>query len=279
MTSERAATSEDDRGTASTGPRRLPLGWMTAPEWSVAAAAERAAIAGHEASAMLSDPARPAVDEELVELAADLPPGKALDLGCGVGQNSIWLAQRGWVVTAVDMDAAALDEARDAASSAGSGASCTATSAGSSASHGASSGGTGALAAVGPGVPDGRLRIVWEQADLTAWRPASRYDLVVSTFALPPRGMGRARLLDMAASAVAPGAAILVRELDVAFSREGRMAERYLVSREEVERHLDGFRITRSRVRLTSRPHGFEEIVLPVATVVATRRTDLRTLY
>ena len=29
-------------------------------------------------------------------------PGRALDLGAGEGRNSIWLAQRGWQVTAVD---------------------------------------------------------------------------------------------------------------------------------------------------------------------------------
>jgi SAM-dependent methyltransferase len=223
---------------------------MTAPEWSVsAAAADQPSLATPDPSPGSLDPARAPVDEELIQLAAELPPGKALDLGCGSGQNAVWLAERDWAVTAVDMAPEALDEARMAA------------------------------AAAMPSAPDGRLRIVFELADVTSWRPASRFDLVISTFALPPRGMGRGRLLEMAAAAVAPGGAILVRELDTAMSREGRMAERYLVSREEIERHLDGFRIARSRTRLASRPHGFEEIVVPVATVVATRRSDLRSLY
>ena len=42
----------------------------------------------------------------------DLPPGRALDLGAGEGRNSLWLAARGWQVTAVDFSAAGLDKAR-----------------------------------------------------------------------------------------------------------------------------------------------------------------------
>src|SRR5437899_907310 len=38
----------------------------------------------------------------LVETAERLPPGKALDLACGPGWNALWLAARGWRVTAVD---------------------------------------------------------------------------------------------------------------------------------------------------------------------------------
>jgi len=38
----------------------------------------------------------------LVEYAQRLHPGRALDLACGSGRNAIWLAERGWSVTAVD---------------------------------------------------------------------------------------------------------------------------------------------------------------------------------
>lgn len=44
------------------------------------------------------------------ELAA-LPPGRAIDLGTGEGRNAIWLAERGWRVTAVDFSAAGLAQA------------------------------------------------------------------------------------------------------------------------------------------------------------------------
>ena len=43
---------------------------------------------------------------------ADLPPGRALDLAAGEGRNAIWLAERGWRVTAVDFSAVATDRTR-----------------------------------------------------------------------------------------------------------------------------------------------------------------------
>ena len=45
----------------------------------------------------------------LVEAANSMPPGRALDLACGPGRNALWLAQRGWSVTAVDGSAAAIE--------------------------------------------------------------------------------------------------------------------------------------------------------------------------
>jgi SAM-dependent methyltransferase len=41
-----------------------------------------------------------------------LPAGAALDLGCGTGDSSIYLAQHGWKVTGVDFVPKALDKAR-----------------------------------------------------------------------------------------------------------------------------------------------------------------------
>ena len=167
--------------------------------------------------------------------------GKALELGCGVGHNSLWLAQRGWTVTGVDSSASAISEAHTAATAAG-------------------------------------LRPVFRIADITTWRPVSRFDLVISMFALPARGMGRSRVLETAAAAVAPGGTLLISEFDISLAREGWMEQKYLVSTEEIERYLSGFRITRSSVQLSRHMYGYDERVLPVATVVATRRTDLRSL-
>jgi len=43
-----------------------------------------------------------------------LAPGRALDLACGAGRSAIWLAERGWTVTAVDFSDEALAMARQA---------------------------------------------------------------------------------------------------------------------------------------------------------------------
>ena len=43
---------------------------------------------------------------------SDLAPGRALDLAAGEGRNAIWLARRGWRVTAVDFSRAGLDKGR-----------------------------------------------------------------------------------------------------------------------------------------------------------------------
>lgn len=51
----------------------------------------------------------------LEEIAAPLRPGRALDLACGEGRNAVWLAQRGWDVTAVDFSAVGLAKGRDEA--------------------------------------------------------------------------------------------------------------------------------------------------------------------
>jgi len=193
------------------------------------------------AIAELTPPVAP-VDEHLVEAASDLVPGRALLLGCANPQDSIWLAQRGWTVTAVDGDPEAVAEVRRAAGATG-------------------------------------VSLALQVGELGTWRPASRYDLVSALFSLPARGTGRSRMLEMAVGAVAPGGTIVISELDISLHRSGRMAERYLVSVSELERYLDGFRMTRTATRMARRRHGYEELQMPVALVVASRRTDLRTLY
>ena len=50
---------------------------------------------------------------------ASLPPGRALDVGCGEGADAIWLARNGWTVTAIDISGVAVSRAREAAERAG----------------------------------------------------------------------------------------------------------------------------------------------------------------
>jgi trans-aconitate methyltransferase len=111
---------------------------------------------------------------QLVAEATDLPPGRALDAGCGEGADAIWLAGRGWRVTAVDFATAALRKAADHAARAG--------------------------------VADG---IEWLHADLTTWSPEeSAYDLVSAQFVHLPQAAER--LFVRLAEAVAPGGTLLV---------------------------------------------------------------------
>ncbi len=49
----------------------------------------------------------------LDDATRDLPPGRAIDLGCGSGREALLLASRGWKVTGIDHLESALDKARD----------------------------------------------------------------------------------------------------------------------------------------------------------------------
>jgi thioredoxin reductase/SAM-dependent methyltransferase len=113
---------------------------------------------------------------QLVAETADLGPGSALDVGCGEGADAIWLADRGWQVTGVDLSTTALGRAAEHA------------------------------AAAGDGVVS---RVRWQQADVTRWIPEASYDLVSSHF-LHLNGDQRRELLGRLASAVAPGGTLLV---------------------------------------------------------------------
>jgi SAM-dependent methyltransferase len=61
----------------------------------------------------------PPVLTALVEGPDALPPGRALDLGCGTGNHAIYLARHDWQVTGVDFTPRALDRARQKAANAG----------------------------------------------------------------------------------------------------------------------------------------------------------------
>lgn len=54
---------------------------------------------------MPKEPAR-----ELTDVLEGVPPGRALDLACGEGRHSRWLAERGWQVTGIDREQADLEK-------------------------------------------------------------------------------------------------------------------------------------------------------------------------
>src|SRR5205823_4770937 len=48
-----------------------------------------------------------------------VPPGRAVELGCGTGTNAVWLAQHGFEVTAIDISPTAIAQAEQSARGAG----------------------------------------------------------------------------------------------------------------------------------------------------------------
>ncbi|WP_420642976.1 class I SAM-dependent methyltransferase [Candidatus Leptofilum sp.] len=56
---------------------------------------------------------------EVQELVSTLPPGRALDLGCGYGRTAIYLAQHGWQVEGIDFVPQAIEEANRRAAAQG----------------------------------------------------------------------------------------------------------------------------------------------------------------
>jgi SAM-dependent methyltransferase len=68
--------------------------------------------AAHWDERYAAEPVRPLEpDPVVVEVMADLAPGHALDLACGLGRHARWLAAHGWAVTAVDYSAVGIARA------------------------------------------------------------------------------------------------------------------------------------------------------------------------
>jgi len=58
------------------------------------------------------------IPPELSNISQTLSPGRALDLGCGTGTNSIWLAKNGWQVVGLDFAGKAIKKAHKKAAAA-----------------------------------------------------------------------------------------------------------------------------------------------------------------
>jgi len=113
----------------------------------------------------------------LVGEIADLPPGRALDAGCGHGADTLWLAAHGWQVTAVDFSASALAHGRSMAQM------------------------------LGTEVSD---RIVWVEGDLAAWTiQPGQFDLVVCLY-VHVAGSVKAMVQRMAAGVAVGGTLFMV---------------------------------------------------------------------
>jgi len=65
------------------------------------------------------DTGRPSSELQSVLSRHAIPPCRALDIGCGTGTNSVWLAQQGFDVTGVDLAPLAIERAEQGAYAAG----------------------------------------------------------------------------------------------------------------------------------------------------------------
>jgi SAM-dependent methyltransferase len=65
------------------------------------------------------DTGRPSSELQRVFIANRIQPCRALELGCGTGTNSVWLAQQGFEVTGVDVAPLAVERAEERAQAAG----------------------------------------------------------------------------------------------------------------------------------------------------------------
>ena len=111
----------------------------------------------------------------LVDVVQDLTPGTALDLGCGEGGDAVWLALRGWQVTAVDVSPTALRRTDEHAAQAG--------------------------------VAD---RVTTERHELGRTFPDGTWDLVSCAFLHSPVELAREDVVRRASAAVAPGGLLVV---------------------------------------------------------------------
>lgn len=112
---------------------------------------------------------------QLVTEATGLPPGTALDVGCGEGGDVIWLARQGWTVTGADFSANGLARAARHVEQAGA-----------------------------------ADRVDWWQVDARTFEADGRaYDLVTSHYLHAPDG-GMVDVTRRLAATVAPGGLLLV---------------------------------------------------------------------
>ncbi|MGH3189559.1 MAG: SAM-dependent methyltransferase [Streptosporangiaceae bacterium] len=151
---------------------------------------------------------------------AGLAPGVALDLAAGEGRNAVWLAERGWSVTAVDFSRVGLDKGRRLAAA--------------------------------RGVED---RVDWVVADLDDYQPAAgAFDLVLIAYFQVGADL-RARVLARAAAALGPAGTLFVIGHDLANLTEGTGGPQYpevLYTPDAITAELPGLRVLRAeRVRRT----------------------------
>ena len=163
---------------------------------------------------------------------AGLASGTAVDLGAGEGRNALWLASRGWSVTAVDFSQVALDKGARFA---------------------------GDLELDGD--------VTWVCADATTWSPPEPVDLVVVAYLQVP-AEDRRRAVRSAVTMLRTGGTLLLVAHDSTNLTEGTGGPQdptVLMTAEDVVADLDGLEVEVVRAERVAREvsssdgHGGEE--------------------
>lgn len=165
----------------------------------------------------------------------EVAPGRAIDLACGEGRNAVWLAERGWTVTAVDFSAVGIERGRRGATTRG-------------------------------------VSVDWVVADLAVHDLGERsWDLVAHVYLHWPTAE-REPFLHRCAAAVAPGGVLVVVGHDrdnIAHGHGGPQDPEVLTTPEEqaalfTAAGLDVVRAEKVRRRVTLEPgHGAPDGAVP----------------
>ena len=146
-------------------------------------------------------------DDILAEHVGHLIPGRALEIGCGLGGNAVWLAKQGWRVTALDYSEIAIENGKQLAAEQG-------------------------------------VCVDWVVADASEYQPLGSFDLIISFFIqlFPAR---RAVMLANVSKVLTPGGTLLFVSHDKSGSLSGWSEEDLtsLTSPEEIVRDLPDLQI------------------------------------
>lgn len=165
----------------------------------------------------------------LVSAIEGSEPGRALDLACGAGRHALWLAERGWRVTAVDFSEVALAEARR-------------------------------LSAARD------VDVEWTAADVLEWEPpAGVFDLVLLLYLQVPSDELRT-VLSHAADALASGGRLVVvghHADNLEHGHGGPTSAAVLYTEADIEACLPGLEIERAERagRAVEPTHGLREAI------------------
>jgi 2-polyprenyl-3-methyl-5-hydroxy-6-metoxy-1,4-benzoquinol methylase len=168
-----------------------------------------------------------------VRVAGFLEPGQALDVGCGGGHDSLWLARNGWSVTAIDISRHAVATVRKLAREKG-------------------------------------LDVSAKRVDVTALDAEGEYDLVSICYMHLPKG-DRALMLGNAARSLRPGGTLLFRSFEAGI-REAPFPRELLPRRSEVVRELSSLLVVQ-QADVADEFFPYMNKVMRLLTVVAKRET------